>query len=294
MGITNNIEGFFRQKSVLSNLIAINVIVFLILKIIGVFCTLFHISPDYFFNLLELPSGFEQLLFRTWTLVTYMFIHFDFWHILFNMLWLYWFGKIFLLFFSHKQMGGIYLLGGLVGGILFILSYNFFPFFGTISHSSYLIGASASVMAIVFATAFYRKDFEINLLFIGNIKIIYIALISLVIDLLSVTSMNAGGHIAHIGGALTGILFAESMRNGTDITSWINKIIDFFINLFKKNPEKMHVTYKRFESDYDYNAKKNMSNEEIDRILEKIKKSGYGSLSVEEKKKLFDASNKNN
>ena len=92
--------------------------------------------------------------------------------------------------------------------------------------------------------------------------------------------------------SVVGILFAESIKNGTDITSWINKIIDFFVNLFRKNPHKMHVKYKRFDSDYQYNEKKNASNEEIDHILDKIKKSGYGSLSVDEKKKLFEASKK--
>ncbi len=196
-------------------------------------------------------------------------------------------------------MGGVYVLGGLAGGLLFVFSYNFFPFFDQASYSSYLIGASASVMAIVFATAFYRKDYEINLLFLGNIKIIYIAIFSLAFGILpyllfnsSGESSNAGGHIAHIGGAAMGILFAEFIKKGTDITSWINKLIDSIVNIFRKKPAKMHVKYKRFESDYEYNEKKNTSNEEIDRILEKIKKSGYGSLSTEEKKKLFDASKK--
>ena len=289
---TNNIENFFRRKTILSNLIVINIAVFLILKIVGVFCALFQLTPEYFHSLLELPSGFDRLIFRFWTFITYMFVHLDFWHILFNMLWLFWFGRIFLLFFPPKQMAGMYILGGLVGGTLFILSYNFFPFFESSSNSSYLIGASASVMAIVFATAFYRKNFEIPLLFIGNIKIIYVALICLIIDLLSITSLNAGGHIAHIGGAIVGILFAECIKNGTDITLWINKIIDMLINLFKKKPAQMHVKYKRFESDYEYNKKKNTSNEEIDHILDKIKKSGYGSLSDDEKKKLFEASKK--
>ncbi|MDR1371090.1 MAG: rhomboid family intramembrane serine protease [Dysgonamonadaceae bacterium] len=286
----NGIERYFRQRSVLSNLIAINIAVFLILKIVGVFYTLFHSSPEYFFDLFKLPSDFEKLFFKSWTLVTYMFVHFDFWHILFNMLWLYWFGKIFLLFFLPKQMGGIYILGGLLGGVLFVLSYNFFPFFENMTYLGCLIGSSASVMAIVFAAAFYKKDFEIGLLFLGNIKIIYVALISLGIDLLSVTSLNAGGHLAHIGGAVIGIVFSGCMKNGIDITSWINKIIDLFVNLFTKKDNRMYVKYKRFESEYEYNARKNTSNEEIDKILDKIKKSGYGSLSAEEKKKLFDAS----
>jgi len=137
-----------------------------------------------------------------------MFTHYDFLHILFNVLWLYWFGKIFLLFFTPRQLGGLYVLGGLAGALFFILAYNFFPYFEDRIFHSYLIGASASVMAIVFGTAFYKKDFEISLFFLGRIKIIYLALFTLVLDLLSMASTNAGGHIAHIGGALLGICFA--------------------------------------------------------------------------------------
>ncbi len=289
----NQTESFFKSKSILAKLILCNIIVFLALKLTGVFCTLFQIDPDIIYSFFELPADLKILVFRVWTLVTYMFTHFGFWHILFNMLWLYWFGKIFELFFSSKQMSGLYILGGLAGGILFLLSYNFLPFFSGMAYSSYLVGASAAVMAIVFGVAFYRKDFEIGLLFLGNIKIIYVALASLIIDLLSVTSMNAGGHIAHIGGALCGVLFAENMKKGIDITAWLNKLIDRVVNLFRKRPErKMHVKYKRFESDYEYNARKNASDEEIDKILDKVKKSGYSSLSEEEKRRLFDASKK--
>ncbi len=288
----NDIENFFRRGTILSNLIAINIAVFIILKLVGVFCALFNLNPDFIYSLFELPASFSGLFKRIWTLFSYMFTHFGFWHILFNMLWLYWFGKIFLLFFTPKQMGGLYVLGGLLGGILFVISYNLFPFFNEIIPSSYLIGASASVMAIVFAAAFYKKDFEIGLLFLGNIKIIYLAIFSLLLDLFSITSANAGGHIAHIGGAACGIIFAGYIKKNIDITEWMNKIIDQFFNLFKKKSADMHVSHKRFESDYDYNKRKNESNEEIDRILDKIKQSGYGSLTNDEKKKLFDASKK--
>ena len=120
------------------------------------------------------------------------------------MLWLYWFGGLFLNFFSERQLGGLYILGGLAGAVLFVLAYNIFPYFQNVASFSYLMGASASVMAIVFAVSFYRKDLEINLFLIGRIKLIYLAIFTLVIDLLAMTSDNAGGHIAHIGGALFG------------------------------------------------------------------------------------------
>ncbi len=294
-------ESFFKQKSILSNLIAINVIVFLLVRIFAVIATLFKLNPDVLLDFLKLPADFNQMVIHLWTLITYMFTHYGFLHILFNMLWLYWFGQIFLLFFNQRQLSGLYILGGLAGALFFILAYNIFPYFEDMVLGSYLIGASASVMAIVFGVAFYKKDFEIGLFFIGRIKIIYLALFSLILDLLSVTSTNAGGHIAHVGGALLGICFAFYYRKGKDMTSPLNFLIDKIFNLFKKKPaRKMKVTYNQRssssgdsrKSDYDYNARKNQQGEEIDRILEKIKKSGYNCLTEEEKKKLFDASNK--
>jgi hypothetical protein len=209
------------------------------------------------------------------------------------MLWLYWFGKIFLILFNSKQLGGLYILGGIAGAILFILAYNVFPYFRNMENTNYLMGASASVMSIVFGSAFYKKDFEINLLFLGRIKIIYLAIFSLILDILAVTSTNAGGHIAHIGGALTGITFSYYIKKGKDITDWLNTLIDKTVDMFKKESVKMTVNYnQRVGSEYEYNERKNKENKEIDKILDKIKKSGYSSLTSEEKKKLFDASKK--
>ena len=288
-----NLEKFFRQQSVLSNLIAINIVVFLALKIISVACMLFNIQP--FLNkFVALPASLTQLAAAPWTLCSYMFVHYRFLHILFNLLWLYWFGKLFLLFCTPRQLGGLYALGGLAGAFLFVVSYNVFPYFQSQISAAYLIGASASVMAIVFATAFYKKDFELNLLFIGKVKLIYIALFCLVLDLISIQSSNPGGHIAHIGGALMGIWFATSYRKGKDLTAWINSIIDGFVNFFKKNKkrEKVKVHYKRPESNIEYNTRKAYQSQKIDEILDKIKQSGYNSLSEEEKRTLFDAGEK--
>jgi len=307
-GFFSKIESFFKHKSILSNLIAINVIVFLLMKFLAVVAALFKLDSNVLLNILQLPADFNQMAVHAWTLITYMFTHYDFWHILFNMLWLYWFGQMFLLFFNPRQLGGLYILGGLAGALFFILAYNIFPYFENGVFHSYLIGASASVMAIVFGVAFYKKDLEINLLLFGKIKIIYVAFFSLFIGLLlmpkkeegQMVLINAGGNFAHIGGAIVGFCFAYYYNKGKDITSPLIWLMDRFFNLFKKRPaRKMKVVYKNEKSpgysrksDYDYNTRKNQESAEIDRILEKIKKSGYNCLTGEEKKKLFDASNK--
>jgi membrane associated rhomboid family serine protease len=238
---------------------------------------------------MQMPSSPVLFLHKPWTLLTYMFTHFDFLHILFNMLWLYWFGKIFLQFFSLRQLGGLYILGGIAGGLLFTITYNVFPYFRALAADSALIGASASVMAIVFAVSFYRKDYYISLLFLGRIRLIYLALGVFLFDLLTITSNNAGGHIAHIGGALLGIWFASRIAAGKDLTKPLNRLIDAVVNLGKRK-SKLHVSYKRNETRYEYNARKQAMNNEIDAILDKLKRSGYAGLSSEEKKKLFDAS----
>lgn len=289
--IFTKLKDTFRSGNILAKLIYINVGLFILIRLGSVVLMLFNISTTSFLQYLQMPSSPEELLYHPWTLITYMFTHYDFLHILFNMLWLYWFGGLFLTFFSERQLGGLYILGGIAGAILFMLAYNIFPFFGEVASSSYLMGASASVMAIVFAVSFYKKDLEIGLLFIGRVKLIYLALFTFVIDLLAITSDNAGGHIAHIGGALFGIWFAMRIKQGKDLTAPMNRLIDLVVNLGKRKP-KLRVTYKRPETDYEYNARKHKESADLDTILDKLKRSGYESLSAEEKKKLFDASKK--
>lgn len=281
----------FRAGNILAKLIYINVGLFILIRLASVLFMLFNVESISFLQYLQMPSSPEELLYRPWTVFTYMFTHFDFLHILFNMLWLYWFGGLFLNFFSERQLGGLYLLGGVAGAALFILAYNLFPYFQTVASSSYLMGASASVMAIVFAISFYRKDLEIQLLLIGRVRLIYLALFTLLIDFLAITSDNAGGHIAHIGGALLGIWFASQINKGKDLTAPMNRLLDWVVNLGKRKP-KMRVTYRRPETDYDYNARKHEENVNLDAILDKLKRSGYESLSADEKKRLFDASKK--
>jgi membrane associated rhomboid family serine protease len=287
----SRIKRFYKQGDISTKLIFINVAVFLAVRLAFVVTMLFRVGDGGFIRYLQMPSVPIELMYRPWTILTYMFLHVDFIHILFNMLWMYWFGKIFLQFFSERQLGGIYVLGGFAGALLFLFSYNIFPYFRETAYHSLLMGASASVMAVVFAVAFYRKNYEISLLLIGRIKLIYLALFTLLIDLLSVTSDNAGGHIAHIGGALFGILFAVQIQKGKDLTVFINRLIDKAVNLGRRNP-RLKVTYKRTETDMEYNARKQEEMKKIDVILDKLKRSGYESLTADEKKTLFNASRK--
>ena len=290
--IITNLKRSFQAGSILKKLIFINIAVFILIRLLGILLLLFNLQDFPTLLYLQLPASPMALLSRPWTLFTYMFTHFEFLHILFNMLWLYWFGELFLQVFNERQLGGLYVLGGLAGALLFVVSYNLFPYFQEVASFSFLMGASASVMAIVFAISFYRKEIEIHLLLFGRIKLIYLALFTFVIDLLAMTSDNAGGHIAHIGGALFGIWFASRYAQGKDLTAPINRLIDKLVNLGKRKP-KMSVTYGgRSNKDWEYNARKQQQAANIDAILDKLKRSGYGSLSADEKKQLFDASKK--
>lgn len=296
--ILTDLKEAFRKGNVFIQLIYINVGVFVATTLVTVLLKLFNRSAGGIFELLALPASFERFIRQPWSIITYMFMHANFMHILFNMLWLYWFGSLFLYFFSGKHLRGLYILGGICGGLLYMVSYNVFPYFDSVIASSTLVGASASVLAIVVATAYREPNYRVQLLLFGAVRLKYLALIVVATDLLFITSSNAGGHIAHLGGALAGLWFAASLKKGTDITAWINKAIDAILALFERKTwqrkPKMKVHYGNSnaarQKDYDYNARKKAQSDEIDRILDKLKKSGYESLTTQEKKSLFDAS----
>ena len=292
MELFTKIKQLYLRANIPTKLIFINVGLFVVINLIIVTFTLFQIKGVNFIRYLQMPSSYQLFIYRPWTILTYMFVHIEVLHILFNMLWLYWFGRIFLLFFNERQFGGLYITGGIVGAIFFLISYNLFPYFRDVVGPGFLMGASASVMAIVFAASFYQKNYEINLLFIGRIKLIYLALFALIVDLLSVVSVNAGGHIAHIGGALFGIVYASQYQKGKDLTTVINRLIDRMVNFKKRRRVRMKVTYQRKETDMEYNKRKRQEADNLDEILDKLKHFGYQSLSSDEKKSLFDASKK--
>jgi membrane associated rhomboid family serine protease len=288
----------FRQGSALTQLIMINVGVFLILKIFGVFFFLFQREnlEQLILSYLALPADPQQIIRKPWTVISYMFLHYDFFHILFNMLWLYWFGKIFLEYLNQKKLWSVYLLGGLTGGILYVAAFNLLPAFSSTAGESVALGASAAVLAIVMAAAFYVPNYTIYLMFLGPVKLKYIAWATILIDVLSIRSNNAGGHIAHLGGALFGFVYAAGLLKGKDMTKGFNRFMDSLFSLFKRRPSQMKVKYKRPEgrpeTDIEYRARKAAEQREIDHVLDKISKSGYEGLSKEEKDLLFRNSKK--
>jgi membrane associated rhomboid family serine protease len=162
---------------------------------------------------IEMPAAWNTLWHRPWSIITYMFLHLDLFHVLFNMLCLYWFGKLFLNFFSQKQLVGLYLLGGLGGALLYFVAYNSFPYFASQVNQSYLLGASASIMAIILAVATKSPNYTIRLLLIGDIRMKYFAGITVLISVLSVAGENAGGEFAHLGGAGSGKMRLRDQRD---------------------------------------------------------------------------------
>ena len=289
-----------KSSDIVGKYIFANVAVYVFVLFIGVFSVLFNAGGGVngVVRLFELPASLPLLLQRPWTIVTYMFLHKHFMHILWNMVALYFFGRIFLNFYSVRHFVGVYIMGGLFGGAAFVLSYNLFPYFAPYVGSSFLVGASASVLAVVVASAVRSPEYRIKLFLIGSVKLSTFALVTVAISLLMLSGDNAGGNFAHLGGAFAGWLMAYMLNKGKDITAFVNRPIDWVVTLFKSKPaqkrKKGKFTYAKTgrNADYEYNARKKESEAAVDKILEKIKKGGYSSLTEEEKKRLFEASGK--
>lgn len=297
----NMLRSRFRMSSLLARIIYVNIGVFVVLRVIGVVGFLFGFDSGSIISFIELPSSPVWFLKQPWTIITYMFAHYDVLHILFNMLWLWWFGQLFLEFFSPRHLTGLYFVGGIGGGLLYMLVYNMLPVFAM--REGLLLGASASIVAIVVATAVKAPNYKVNLLFFGSISIKWIAIVTIFIDFIGITAENAGGHISHIGGAVVGFLFVWLLHRGVDITAWFNAIIDFFVNTYRRlssmrgpririNPSYRKKQRQRQSSSADTQRgnTSGMSPEDekvMDEILKKIKVSGYSALTDEEKERLF-------
>jgi len=296
----NEIKSYFKSNDIITRLIIINVAIWLFINVIRVFAFIFSFSDgevQYFFtDILGIPAAAGNFILRPWTFISYMFTHIEFFHILFNMLWLFWFGKIFLQYMSSRQLFATYIMGGIAGAVLYMIAFNVFPVFSDALPYSRAIGASASVMAIVTAIAMYVPNYSIHMIFLGKVRIFYIALFLFVIDFFMIRSGNAGGHIAHIGGALWGVSYIYMLKKGSDISALFQGLsFNKFKNTFtkkKKSPFTNVYSNERPMNDDQYNKQKAKNQDEIDKILEKISKSGYESLSKEEKELLFKASGK--
>lgn len=284
--IKDEIIASFKQGTTLTKLIYINLGVFVLVNLLLVGFKLFN-SDTNWVGYLACPAQWEHFLRQPWSLITYMFLHESFIHIFFNILTLYWMGRIFLEYATQHTLVGLYILGGIAGGVTFMLGINLFPLFSQYESLPPLIGASGSVMAITVATAVFSPEKPVRLVLIGEVKLKWIAIAFVLISFMQMASM--GGQMAHVGGAFAGYIFAKLYMSGKDITAWIDKIINGTVNFFRKfgKQPKMKASYKRAESDHDYNYRKKQENEEIDKILDKIKSSGYESLNDDEKRQLF-------
>ncbi len=286
-GIRDEIKRYFHEGDALAKLILINLgvyVTYILLRIIGTL-TQTDIHGG-FINWMALPSDLGRLLTRPWTLVTYMFTHQDFFHILFNLLYLYFAGTLFMQYLGGRKLLSIYLMGGLIGGALYVISYNVFPFFSEAVAGSDNRGASAGVMAIIVAIATYAPDFRVRLFFVLDVKLWVVAVVAVLLDLVYLPDSNAGGHIAHLGGALFGYIAIRQLKNGKDITEGFSRFMDNMVNFFRPKP-KVRKVYSSTRNDYKYNQRKAQTQERIDEILDKINRSGYDSLSREERDFLF-------
>ena len=272
-------------------LIIINVAVFVLLFLPLSVLHLMNMDStgDFIMQQMELSGNILQVLFKPWTLITHLFVHSGLMHILFNMMTLYFTYQLFNQRFDDKRFLNVYFVSGFAGALMFLLSVNLFPLFSENAHSYTAVGASAAVMGVLIAICTYRPEDEVLLFGAFRMKLQWIALIFVLLDLISIRSGNEGGHLAHLGGALFGFFWAMNMKKGIDIASFFNKAQAIF-SWKPKRKSTIKVVHKRSKTDEDYNLDKRQKQKRIDDILDKISRSGYDSLSKEEKALLFELS----
>lgn len=286
----------YRTGTMVTRLLFVNIGVFAVLKLIHIFS--FFFRAEWLKVVMPWISGtsdWQTMLYRPWTIITYMFVHEGVMHILFNLLVFYFAGRIFENLLNGKRLLGVYFLGGIAGFLFYFAAYNLLPVFsGT---QSIIFGASASIIAILVAIATYMPDLEVRLILIGNVELKYIAIFFVALDILFIDGGNSGGRIAHLGGALFGFLYSMNLKKGNDWTNGFYAVTNFFSDLIKPRP-KMKVASKSkgtkakayANKKDDAEAKKHT--QKIDSILDKISRSGYDSLTKSEKEYLFNSSKK--
>jgi membrane associated rhomboid family serine protease len=283
----------YRTASTLEKLIGLNVLMFILTYVFRTIFFLMNVSTNYFLDYLVFPKNFTDFILQPWSIVTYAFLHSGFLHILFNMIIRHFGGRIFLTYYSGKRLLNYYILGAIFGALVYALSYNLFPAFAGVGQS-YLIGASAAVMAVFIGVATKVPDTTVRLFLLGNLKLWWIAAFFVVMDIAQIPFGNPGGHLAHLGGALIGYLYTKQLDKGNDIGKWIENLIHGFQQLFESKPKststsRMKTVYKKKTYTKSSANSKSEKQKRIDTILDKISKSGYESLSQEEKDFLFNA-----
>jgi membrane associated rhomboid family serine protease len=280
MNYINNIQNRFRQANIVEKFITINLAVFLFVFLLNTLGFLFQTNKS-FVNWFILPATFDAFIIKPWTIITYGFVHVQFLHILMNLISLYFVGNLFITYFTPKQFISFYVLGTLFGGLVFMLSYSFFPVFANNASNTVLLGASAGVSAIFIGIATHVPNYQFKIPLIGFIKLWHLAAVWIVLDIIQIPTGNAGGHLAHIGGALFGFLYV-SRASTTEIKIW-----DTAVRFFTSKRKSLRTVYKSKKARPTKQKNTTYKQEKINGILDKISKSGYDTLSKEEKNFLF-------
>jgi len=280
MSLINNIQTRFRQANIVEKFITINLGVFFLVFLLNTVGFLFQTNNS-LVNWLILPATFDAFILKPWTIITYGFVHVEFLHILMNLISLYFVGNLFINYFTPRQFISFYVLGTLFGGLVFMLSYNIFPAFESDVSNSVLLGASAGVSAIFVGIATYIPNHQFKIPLIGYIKLWHLAAVWIILDVIQIPAGNAGGHLAHIGGALFGFLYVNQASNVNN-KIW-SKISSFFTS--KKGP--LRTVYKSKKATPKKQTNTTYKQQKINIILDKISKSGYDTLSQDEKDFLF-------
>jgi len=280
MGLISDISIKFRYLDILQKTIVVMVVCFMLPFFINTFLFLFQLDEFSILKFFDVSPDINEIVWKPWSIITYAFFHADLWHLLGNMLILYISGSVVLNLFGKEKFLKAFVLGIIAGSLTYLVSYNIFPAFNNLKSS--MIGASAGVMSVFVFLTSYKPDFRIRLL-IFDIKIIYIAIVLLITDVIQIPSGNSGGHLAHLGGAFIGFYYQNKISKGKDFAKWIIIFYNFIFKGFNKNKKK---NYKAYRKKTNFNS---INQKEIDTILDKISKSGYDSLSKKEKETLFKA-----
>ncbi|XKW96648.1 rhomboid family intramembrane serine protease [Tenacibaculum maritimum] len=280
MTFFQNIQYRFKNANIVEKLIYINIVIFLLVFLSNTFGFLFELKQNFLVKWLSLPASFNGFLTKPWTLISYGFLHVDFIHILFNLIALFYIGNLFLEYFTPKQLINFYVFGTVFSGLIFLLSYNYFPALLKNNSTSVLLGASAGISAIFIGIATYIPNYQLKIRFIGYVHLWKLAAIWIALDIIQIPMGNAGGHLAHIGGACFGFLYVSQASNTSiDIFSPLK-------NFFQKKEKPLKTVYKSKTATKKATTK-NENQQQIDAILDKISKSGYDTLTKAEKDFLF-------
>ncbi len=281
MSFIHNIQTKYKYATIVERFIYINVAIFALVFVFNTLGFLFKSNTNLLISWFVLPATFSEFITKPWTLITYGFLHISFLHILLNLIALYYIGNLFVQYFTPKQFVTFYVLGTVFGGLIFLLSYTYFPVFSKASSFSVLLGASAGISAIFIGIATYIPNYQLKIRFIGFVKLWHLAAVWVGLDIIQIPVGNSGGHFAHLGGALFGFLYV-SFASNTSIDLWGD-----FLSFLKTKQKPLKTVYKSRKKPTSRVKSKNKHQQKIDEILDKISKSGYDTLTKEEKAFLF-------